>query len=218
MAYTRPPSKSAGDVFDLTAYNAIRDSLIAGVDQVTTKGDLLVATGADTVIRVGVGANDSILVADSAQSAGVAWQIQPAVFATKSGAQDPATSTWVALSWDTESFDTDGMHSTVSNNSRLTVPSNGAGLYGVGATIGFLTNALTPGTSGQYGVRFRVDGATNFTLHFDEAEMQSQDLWVSVQMLASMNVATYIETLVWTSQNVNISGDSFMWAEWLRRQ
>lgn len=37
------------------------------------KGDLAVATGADAAIRVAVGANNNMLMADSAQSAGVKW-------------------------------------------------------------------------------------------------------------------------------------------------
>lgn len=40
---------------------------------VDAKGDLIVATGADTVARVAVGANGQQLVADSAESAGVKW-------------------------------------------------------------------------------------------------------------------------------------------------
>jgi len=39
----------------------------------TTKGDILVATGASTPVSVAVGANGYALVADSAESAGVKW-------------------------------------------------------------------------------------------------------------------------------------------------
>ena len=38
----------------------------------TTKGDVVVFNGTD-VVRVGVGANDTVLTADSSQSAGVKW-------------------------------------------------------------------------------------------------------------------------------------------------
>jgi hypothetical protein len=38
----------------------------------TTKGDVVVFNGTD-VVRVGVGANDTVLTADSAQSSGVKW-------------------------------------------------------------------------------------------------------------------------------------------------
>jgi hypothetical protein len=40
---------------------------------VTTKGDLIVATGSGTVIRQGVGANGTVLTANSAQADGVEW-------------------------------------------------------------------------------------------------------------------------------------------------
>jgi hypothetical protein len=42
-------------------------------DLVTTKGDLLVATAADTLARQGVGSNGQVLVADSGVTNGVAW-------------------------------------------------------------------------------------------------------------------------------------------------
>jgi hypothetical protein len=39
----------------------------------TTKGDVLVATGASTPARLGVGANDHVLTADSTQASGIKW-------------------------------------------------------------------------------------------------------------------------------------------------
>ena len=50
---------------------AIWDQTPAGI--VTTKGDLIVATAANTVARVGVGSNNQVLTADSAQASGVKW-------------------------------------------------------------------------------------------------------------------------------------------------
>lgn len=49
------------------AIGAISSSLV------TTKGDLIVATGSGTVVRQGVGADGSMLVADSSQADGVTW-------------------------------------------------------------------------------------------------------------------------------------------------
>lgn len=40
---------------------------------VTTKGDLIVATASGTVTRVGVGANTTVLTADSTTASGVKW-------------------------------------------------------------------------------------------------------------------------------------------------
>ena len=39
----------------------------------TTKGDILVATGSATPIRVGVGTNTHVLTADSGEASGIKW-------------------------------------------------------------------------------------------------------------------------------------------------
>lgn len=49
------------------------DEANALVNLADAKGDVVVATAADTWARVAVGANDTALVADSAQTAGVKW-------------------------------------------------------------------------------------------------------------------------------------------------
>ena len=46
-------------------------------DIVDAKGDIIAATASDAVTRVAVGANNTVLVADSAQSAGVKWAVSP---------------------------------------------------------------------------------------------------------------------------------------------
>jgi hypothetical protein len=47
--------------------------LLVPKSTVTTKGDLIVATGAGAITRRGVGSNGQVLTADSAQSDGVKW-------------------------------------------------------------------------------------------------------------------------------------------------
>jgi hypothetical protein len=48
---------------------------------VTTKGDILAASGAGVVARVGVGSNGQVLAADSTQTAGVHWTTPAAQYA-----------------------------------------------------------------------------------------------------------------------------------------
>lgn len=52
---------------------AVDDTTKIAKAVVDAKGDLIVATAADTVDRVGVGANNTVLVADSVQTPGVKW-------------------------------------------------------------------------------------------------------------------------------------------------
>ena len=68
--------KARLDALDTTVGGKIASGLV------DVKGDLIVATAADTVGRVGVGANGHVLTADSAQTAGVKW-------AEASGSGDP---------------------------------------------------------------------------------------------------------------------------------
>lgn len=56
----------------ITAAAATADAAIAKAI-VDAKGDLIAATAADTVARLAVGSNDQLLVADSAQSAGLKY-------------------------------------------------------------------------------------------------------------------------------------------------
>jgi hypothetical protein len=61
------------------------------------------------------------------------------------------------LTFDSERFDSDASHSTVSNTGRLTVPTNGDGLYLIGGTVQF---GAYNDTGGMLGIRIFLDGAT----------------------------------------------------------
>lgn len=68
------PQVSAGEhATNYTAIQAAVNALIDAVGDVITKGDLLAASAADTLIRVAVGTDGYALFADSAQSSGLAW-------------------------------------------------------------------------------------------------------------------------------------------------
>lgn len=102
---------------------------------VDAKGDLVAATAADTVSRLGVGANGTVLTADSAEATGLKW-VAPASGSTFVGArvygsavQSINNATYATVTWNTESYDTDNFHDNTTNSSRLTIPSGKAGKY-----------------------------------------------------------------------------------------
>lgn len=72
-----PYSKLSVADSDLTIAktSGLQTALDAKIDKsiATTKGDLLVATAASTITNLGVGSNNQVLTADSAQASGVKW-------------------------------------------------------------------------------------------------------------------------------------------------
>jgi hypothetical protein len=71
------PYPSSGDNIDVPAdiqalAQAIESNFITE-NIVNAKGDLIVATAADTVSRVALGTDGYVLTADSSQSSGVKW-------------------------------------------------------------------------------------------------------------------------------------------------
>jgi hypothetical protein len=68
----------AGDIVNVfaTQISPVNGSLPTST--YTTKGDILVATAANTPVRQGVGANDTVLTADSTAATGLKWAALPA--------------------------------------------------------------------------------------------------------------------------------------------
>ena len=64
---------AASDIVEILTFSPF--TITNAVDQtlVDAKGDILVGTGDNVITRVGVGANDQILFADSTQTSGVRW-------------------------------------------------------------------------------------------------------------------------------------------------
>jgi hypothetical protein len=102
---------------------------------VDAKGDIIAATAADTVARLAVGANDTVLTADSSTATGLKWAAAAGgsnfvgVAVTNTNHLNITSGVETAVTFDAEFYDTDAFHSTSSNTDRLTVPSGKAGKY-----------------------------------------------------------------------------------------
>jgi hypothetical protein len=93
-----------------TTYDLANGAIAKSI--VDAKGDLVAATAADTVSRLAVGANGTVLTADSAEATGLKWAAAgassgPAFRVYKSANQIITASTFTKITFDTEIFDTD---------------------------------------------------------------------------------------------------------------
>jgi hypothetical protein len=130
MAYNDPNAKSDGDTLDIGTYNILRNNWLASVlAVVSTKGDLAVATAANAVARLAAGSAGDELTPDTGEATGLKWQIRPSCRAYNDADISISGSSWNTLTFNSERWDTNGMHSTSSNTDRLTVPANGDGIY-----------------------------------------------------------------------------------------
>lgn len=117
---------------DVTITNAMADAI-------TTKGDLLAGTGADAFARLGVGANDTVLTADSSTATGLKWASASTSVSGVSlyqASQSMSNATTTNFTSYTEDYDSNGFYSTGAN---ITIPT--AGKYLIQYSVNFAPNA-----------------------------------------------------------------------------
>lgn len=109
--------------------NAIQNAIV------DAKGDLIAATAADTPARLAVGANGTVLTADSAEATGLKWATVasgPAFSVYLAANQNVTGSTWTKVTFNTETFDTASNFDSTTNY-RFTPTT--AGYYQINLTI-----------------------------------------------------------------------------------
>lgn len=187
-----------------TATKSAYDLAAAAIPKstVTTAGDVIYATGSSAVTRLGVGTTGQVLTV----AAGVPSWATPAGGSTFAGCrlvpntgQAISNATFTALVYQTETFDVGGYHSTVTNTSRITVPSGKAGYYAITAATFWPSDS-----SGVRQIQLQVNGTTDIgrTVITGTAGGVVSELYTDVYYL---NVGDYVQSLVYQNSGSTLT-------------
>ena len=175
--------------------NAIQNSIV------DAKGDLISATADNTPARLAVGANATVLTADSTTATGLKWAAPAApsfvgANAFRSSASITLTSnTWTYITFPSELYDTDSFHDTTTNTSRFTVPAGKAGkdLLNFAATFDGVANAY-------FYLQFFKNGGSALQsgsgVYGQFKDWQANNWSQSISTVTSLSVADYVEGAV----------------------
>jgi hypothetical protein len=121
----------------------------------------------------------------------------PSVRCYNSAAQSVANATYAAITFDTNRFDTDTMHSTVTNTSRITF--NTAGLYLVAFHVGY--TAAADYVSARASIRPNGTGAEIIESWLGTQTDANDHYYVVVSTIYRFAVGDYVEAMVWQKNN-----------------
>jgi hypothetical protein len=175
------------------------------------KGDLLTATANDTPARLAVGTTSGMsLEVDSTTSTGLVWKGAITCSVYNTTVFTPATATFTTLTWDGEFWDSDSMHSTSTNTSRITVPKTG--YYRIE-----LQGIWQNNTTGGRGARFLNNGSAIFTQFLDAVD---GDFNYYYPYTAKLNANDYLEVQVYQDSGgvltwYNRSQDGMFLVTWI---
>ena len=178
--------------------NAIQNAIV------DAKGDLISATAADTPARLAVGANNTVLTADSSTSTGLKWAAPasasgPTFRAYLGSVQNPSANTLTKVVFDTESWDTDACYDPTTNY-RFTP--NKAGYYMVNLALTMTADPLNkPNISIIY-----KNGAQYENLYIGAPMVTTSECLASAATIINFNGTTdYIEAYYYSEAGTSRS-------------
>lgn len=179
----------------------------------TTTGDTLYASAANTPARLAIGTTGQVLTVAGglpswAAPAGATF-VGCLVTRSPNAAQSIPNATATNITFSSETYDTDGFHSTSTNTERITIPSGKGGYYLVYSTFNYAANA-----TGRRLIYAQLNGS---------GILQSKEGW-ALQSAAGCNIdimfvrefvaGDYLTIQAWQSSGGNLdagNGDTGMY-------
>lgn len=180
------------------------DTSLKALNPETTLGDIAYRSStANTNTRLAIGSSGQVLTV----SGGVpAWATPSPTFVgcslSKSTGQSISSSTYTAITFDQEAFDTDSFHSTSSNTSRITIPSGKAGKYLFTSQIYWGVNV----GNGNYAILKLYKNGVAVTNYGNSADTSSaQRLTTNQTVILDLAVNDYIEMYGYTNNGTSVT-------------
>jgi hypothetical protein len=124
--------------------------------------------------------------------------VPPACMATATASQNVSTGTWTAMTFNTESYDTDSMHDNVTNNSRITI--NTTGIY-----LCTAYNNFAGSIAGSIrNMALRANGSTYIAV----SQIGLSDSAQTISIAYPFTAGDYIEFAVYQSSGVTMTNDA----------
>lgn len=160
----------------------------------TTAGDVLYRN-ATVPVRLGIGTAGQVLTVNSGATA-PEWATPSSAFVGckvyKSTSQTvSAISTYTALTWDAESFDTNGFHDNSTNNSRITIPTGKSGKYLFNFTAAVSTSQVK--RIGWYKNGSRIEIGITTSPNYTGG--------TTLSLTENLTAGDYIEVFVWNDSS-----------------
>lgn len=172
----------------------------------TTTGDLLYASAANTLARLGIGSTGQVLTVSGGVptwAAAAGGSSFAGCYAYLTATQTISSNVKTTIPFTSESFDSDNYHSTTTNTSRLTVPSGKAGKYIITANAQWDTN-----TAGRRNAIVMVNGGDK--MQYSLNSPGNDQCSCPVTVILSLAVGDYVELAVNSlSTNTDLLGGAY---------